>query len=66
MTQTETKPEIETSNNTKDPRQRHYAELDPETNEYKDRALCGYMISSVNVEHNGTICQKCVELSKLL
>jgi hypothetical protein len=68
MTEIETKtaPVVDTDNGSKDPRKRHIVELDEETNEYKDRALCGYLTASVHVEHNGSICQKCVELSKLL
>lgn len=30
----------------------------------KDTALCGYLWDRLNVEHNGEICQECIELMK--
>lgn len=30
----------------------------------KDEALCGYLWDRINVEHNGEICQKCVDIQK--
>jgi len=29
-----------------------------------DTALCGYVWDRLHVQHNGEICQECVELSK--
>ena len=52
---------------------RHYVELKyekqddlshKETGEPAQTALCGYVWDRLNVQHNGQICQECVEISK--
>jgi len=67
---TETRPETSTSDGTKNPNVRHLVKcLNPGViapPEYEDTALCGYIWDRLNVNHNGAICQKCVEISKTM
>lgn len=61
-THIETKPETTTTDGTKDERIRHIVKrLGPDTRRFNKIALCGARIRDVHVEHNGTICQECVD-----
>jgi hypothetical protein len=41
-------------------RLRHYVELDHE-GKPTDQCLCGYLWDQLHVQHNGEICQACVD-----
>lgn len=67
MVATETKPEMTTTDGTKDARLRHFVErLTPKGQmpvRFSDVALCGAKVQDF-VEHNGTICQECIDEQK--
>lgn len=69
-TETETKPDVIESTKPKlhdgsgndDNRLRHIAERKaPDSKRFNKTALCGAKVKDIHVEHNGEICQKCVE-----
>lgn len=69
MKQTDTKPETSVANRGGAKPPRHYVK-DLNADDPKapfrpaDEALCGYLWDRLNVEHNGEICEKCVEISR--
>ena len=66
MTKTKTKPD--TTVPTKDARKRHIIErtspigITPPL--YSRTALCGEVMREMVIEHNGEICQECVDIQK--
>lgn len=60
MSKTETLTEEKTSTGQGKARLRHYVELDQE-GKPTDQCLCGYLWDQLHVQHNGTICQECVD-----
>ncbi len=55
---TETVPKQSTGS--KNANLRHYVKLD-EDGSPMDEALCGYIWDRLHVQHNGNICQECVD-----
>ena len=59
-TVTETKPLLDNGTGSKNANQRHYVEIDRE-GKPTDKCLCGHLWDRLHVQHNGEICQKCVD-----
>ena len=57
---TETKPRLDDGTGSKHANLRHYVELDSEGRPTY-ACLCGYLWDRVHVQHNGQICQECVD-----
>lgn len=60
---TETTTETRESTGNTTPRPRHIVENNRDGTP-QDKALCGWLWDRINVAHNGTICQDCVEEQK--
>lgn len=62
---TVTEPQLDSPSNTDDDHRRHFVErLTPEgylPARYAKKALCGTEVKDL-VEHNGEICQECVDI----
>lgn len=57
-----TKPKLHDGSGNDDERLRHIVESrGPNTRRFKKIALCGAKIRDVHVEHNGEICQECID-----
>lgn len=54
------KPELSHGSGKKNDGLRHYVKLDRSGNP-TDEAMCGYLWDRLHVQHNGEICQPCVE-----
>ena len=61
MTDTETETTTKQDTDTTYPL--HLVKLD-KAGQPLDKALCGYLWDRINVQHNGNICQECVDISK--
>ena len=59
----ETKTEPTTTSGTKTDRPRHYVEYNRDGTP-QDVTLCGERWDRLNVQHNGSICQECVDEQK--
>lgn len=59
---TETKTMPNTGQGTGNPNLRHFVQQTDGVP--ADTALCGYIWDRLHVQHNGEMCQECVDLSK--
>ena len=69
MNDLETKEETQTIQGGGTKKPRHYVRIleggEGEV-EHEQKTLCGELWDRINVQHNGEICQKCVEISRRL
>lgn len=41
---------------------RHIVEREPDSNDYKQEALCGFMWDAIHLKDTGAICEECAKI----